>query len=878
MKFAAVQAAQAARRSSTPTSGACASCCCWRCASRRCVLLALAFARPFFATGAGRRLDRRRRSSRSTRRTACRRPAGSSARSSWRRRRSRSAPAGDLVGVVTFADDAEIAAKPAADRALATAAIDAGARRIRRDALPRRAVGRGAACSAGRRGTIVVVTDLQESGWDAGDRASVPEATTIEVADVGALPPNLGGDRGRDRRPIASSRPFATRGRAARDARVHLTDRRHAPQATRPCRSAPNQSADATFAGAPRGAARRRDGRRSDGIQADNVRYAVLGGAGRPSVLVVTGIGDLDARRSTCSTRSAAGAPATRRLQVDGVGGAQLGGVDRRSAGAAGGRAAAVDARPRAARARAAGGATCATAAASHRRRPGRRRRRRRPTCSAPARRCTIVDGRAARSRRRARWRRPTCGIRSSRRSARNAATLGLVTFQHAARDRRRRLPDARAVHDRRGGADRVPGGRGARAGPRVGPRTTLERFPAARDVRAVPARSRAVSGERAAARGRLSRRRRAGRRARRRPASSTLPTRPARRRHAARRGERRSARVRSGAAVGGRFQSAVTRLKDAGASRRARRGAAAGGSAAPLAVRAGADGCCCWRSKGVVGEPGRPEQSDVSMIRRRFARCSTRPCAGGATLCAAAGATCARAGRRAASSASALVGCALDRRRAARARWRSARSPPSLLVAGALVWGLLPLRRAPDRRAGRALHRGARAVARRSAGHAPSTSSQPSGRAPPRCAEPMIADAARRARAIDRRRDRAARRRCAAPGSRPRPPRCCSLARAVRRRAVRRGRRSTPRRWRCFPSRVTLEVTPGNARDQGRRAAGDQARLVGNRAPVVAQLQIADGDRWRVDRDDDRRGRARSAWRCRRSPRRSSTASSPAR
>jgi hypothetical protein len=40
--------------------------------------------------------------------------------------------------------------------------------------------------------------------------------------------------------------------------------------------------------------------------------------------------------------------------------------------------------------------------------------------------------------------------------------------------------------------------------------------------------------------------------------------------------------------------------------------------------------------------------------------------------------------------------------------------------------------------------------------------------------------------------------------------------------------------------------VTPGNARIKAGSALAIQARLVGNRAPIVAQLQIADGDRWR--------------------------------
>src|SRR5439155_8806610 len=97
------------------------------------------------------------------------------------------------VGGVTFSDEAELAAKPTVDRALAKSAIDEaavsfGATRYR-TALS--TAGQQLDTAAGARGTIVVVTDLQEIGWDAGDRAAVPEGARIEVADVGALPANL---------------------------------------------------------------------------------------------------------------------------------------------------------------------------------------------------------------------------------------------------------------------------------------------------------------------------------------------------------------------------------------------------------------------------------------------------------------------------------------------------------------------------------------------------------------------------------------------------------------------------------------------------------------------------------------------------------------
>ena len=49
------------------------------------------------------------------------------------------------------------------------------------------------------------------------------------------------------------------------------------------------------------------------------------------------------------------------------------------------------------------------------------------------------------------------------------------------------------------------------------------------------------------------------------------------------------------------------------------------------------------------------------------------------------------------------------------------------------------------------------------------------------------------------------------------------------------------------FPARVALEVTPGHARIKAGTSMAIAARLIGSRAPIIAQLQIADGDQWRV-------------------------------
>jgi len=284
------------------------------------VLLALAFARPFFATGAA---------SASTGVTVVALDTSYSMSAPGRFDRARQlakdavsrAPAGDLVGVVTFDDEAQIAMKPGTDRVLAASAIDEaapgfGATRYRA------ALSAASQHFVGRRGTIVVVTDMQENGWDAGDRVSVPEGAAIEVADVGALPANLA---------VTAVRPLADRivasvhngGARPRDARLHLTiDGRPAGDAR--VSLGANQSADATFAGAPRGTAAAVAVDDPDGIAADNVRYALIGTGSRPSVLVVTGSGDMTRDAFYVQHALAAGTPGESVFQVVSASGAQL--------------------------------------------------------------------------------------------------------------------------------------------------------------------------------------------------------------------------------------------------------------------------------------------------------------------------------------------------------------------------------------------------------------------------------------------------------------------------------------------------------------------------------------------------------------------------
>ena len=405
--------------------------------------------------------------------------AGSSAPGSWRRTRSPRRRPAICVGVVTFADEAEIVAQPSGrsragrggDRCRRAPGF--GATRYRAAlSAPRRSA------LAGRHGTVVVVTDLQESGWDAGDRASVPDGDDDSRSPTSARCRRTSRSPRCGRCRIASSPPCATAAPRPRDARVHLTvdgraggrrDGLARRRTSRPTRRLP----------ARRAARRARSASTiPTGSRRTTSATPCSAARGKPSVLVVTGIGRSPAAtRSTCSRRWRRGTPADAAFQVAGVGGAAARRMVRGSADAARGGGAAVDARARAPRSRScwprtrsSGGGLLHRRGPGGRRRRGRRRARRRIDAA-------HRDGRRAPSRRRARWRRPTSAIRCSRRSRGNPASLGLVTFQNAARDRRQRVPDAGAVHHRRNGADRLSGRRGPRARPGVGPEQPLERL-----------------------------------------------------------------------------------------------------------------------------------------------------------------------------------------------------------------------------------------------------------------------------------------------------------------------------------------------------------------------------------------------------------------
>ncbi len=102
----------------------------------------------------------------------------------------RNAPAGDAVALVTFGDEAATIAPPTTDRGAVAAAIDGiapGTSGTRYGA----ALTRAADLIGSRRGRIVIVTDLQQAGWDSVASARVPDDVEVLVVPVASPMANV---------------------------------------------------------------------------------------------------------------------------------------------------------------------------------------------------------------------------------------------------------------------------------------------------------------------------------------------------------------------------------------------------------------------------------------------------------------------------------------------------------------------------------------------------------------------------------------------------------------------------------------------------------------------------------------------------------------
>jgi hypothetical protein len=258
------------------------------------LLLAFAFARPFFSSGAAAAGE--------TTVIALDTSLSMSAPGQFEKARQLAKQAVErassgLIAVVTFNDNAQIASQPSTDRGTATAAIDA-ARPTAGATRYRAALNAGVDLLRGRPGTVVVVSDLQETGWDAGDHVVIPDSTRVEVVDVGAAPPNLAvtsaqvsGDR------ITASVRNSGAKSADAQLRVDVHDASDRGKATRVASEStipvgPGQTAIATFP-APKGQWAAVTVVDPTGAQGDNARYLILDTSSKPTVLVITTSGDL---------------------------------------------------------------------------------------------------------------------------------------------------------------------------------------------------------------------------------------------------------------------------------------------------------------------------------------------------------------------------------------------------------------------------------------------------------------------------------------------------------------------------------------------------------------------------------------------------------
>ncbi|MSO35317.1 MAG: VWA domain-containing protein [Acidobacteria bacterium] len=101
-----------------------------------------------------------------------------------------SAPASDAVALITFADSATVTVPPTSDRgavlaAIAAAAAGAGGTRYRT------ALASASEVIGAREARVVIVTDLQQAGWEANDDGGIPDGVDVRVVAVAGPRGNL---------------------------------------------------------------------------------------------------------------------------------------------------------------------------------------------------------------------------------------------------------------------------------------------------------------------------------------------------------------------------------------------------------------------------------------------------------------------------------------------------------------------------------------------------------------------------------------------------------------------------------------------------------------------------------------------------------------
>ena len=194
----------------------------------------------------------------------------------------------DRIALVAFDDRAELLAPPggAADARAALARIQPAYGATRYAVMIAKAV----EIADGQPARLVVITDLQRSGWDDEQPGRVPAGLDVQVVDAGAMPPNLAvtalqADSGRLVATIRNAGSMAHSGQVQvwRDGQT-VAGGRYSIAADRSTKvpidyRLPSTGSIAVAVEDP------------SGPTADNTRYAVLDAAARPRIAIVTSAG-----------------------------------------------------------------------------------------------------------------------------------------------------------------------------------------------------------------------------------------------------------------------------------------------------------------------------------------------------------------------------------------------------------------------------------------------------------------------------------------------------------------------------------------------------------------------------------------------------------
>ena len=233
------------------------------------------------------------------------------------------AGAGERVAVIAFDDHAEIIAAPgpagAARAALGGLRPGFGATKYPE------VLAKAAEVAAGDEGQLIVVSDLQQSGWENGERGALPANLTLDVRNVGAPSANLavGAVRVTEDRVVANVR---NAGEQSRTGQVRIErDGRTVATATYavPAGSAVDVTIGYRSPASGSISVRLDD---PDGLAADNTRFVVLDPAPADLVLLVTS-GANDSGFFVAHALAAAAGRSSDRLDVRAVPAQSLGEV-----------------------------------------------------------------------------------------------------------------------------------------------------------------------------------------------------------------------------------------------------------------------------------------------------------------------------------------------------------------------------------------------------------------------------------------------------------------------------------------------------------------------------------------------------------------------